>query len=111
MEKERVYRITVNGGEISTEDFALNILKLVNYKSSIKETIIDIKTVQGTNVVIVDSYKDVSDELKDMFNADEVQVEHLNLYIVSWCDLDTKIADEIEELVYEKDEEVLIIGE
>lgn len=109
MDKERVYKIRVFGGKMKVEDFALSILTLVNYKSSVKETVIDVQTIEGTNNVIVCSYKDISSELKDMFNAEEVQVEPLNLYMVDWCDLDDKIGEEMEHLVYDKDEEVLII--
>lgn len=111
MEREKIYRINVFGGKMKVEDFALGILKLVNYKSSVKETIVDVTTVQGTNWVIVDSYKDISEELKDMFNADEIRVEPLNLYLIDWCDLGKKTEKEIEHLVYDKEEEVLIIGE
>lgn len=111
MEKQIAYRITVYGGEMNVSDFALNILKLVNYKSSCYETILDVKTVQGTNTVIVDSYDDVSNDLKTMFNTDDVLIETLNIYMVDWCDLGKEVASEINELIYEKEEEVLIIGE
>lgn len=111
MDKERVFKIKVFGGKMKVEDFALSILKLVNYKSSMKETVIDIETVEGTNNVIVCSYKDISSELKSMFNTNEVRVEPLHLYKIDWCDLDKKIEKEIEHLVYDKDEEILIISE
>ena len=111
MEKERGYRIKVNGGEMKVEDFAKGILTLVNYKSSVKETIIDVKTVENTNIVIVDSYKDISDDLKDMFNAESAEVSPLNLYKVEWCDLGSKIENEIEQLLYDEEEDVLILWE
>lgn len=111
MDRERVYRIHVYGGKMKTEDFALSILTLVNYRSSVKESIIDIKTVEGTNTVIVDSYKDISTDLKRMFNTEEVQVEPLTVFSVDWCDLGSRVEAEIEDLVYNKDEAVLIISE
>lgn len=111
MDRNSAFKIRVFCGKMKVEDFALNILQLVNYKSNVKETIIDVETVSGTNNVIVSSYKDISSELKSMFNAEEVKVEPLHLYTVDWCDLGAKTEKEIEHLVYDKEEEVLIISE
>lgn len=111
IEKEKVYRLRVIGGEMKVDDFAKSILVLVNLKSSVKETVIDVTTVENSNIVIVDSYKDMSQELKHMFNTECVEVSTLNLYRVDWCDLGAEVSKEIEELVYAKEEDVLILGE
>lgn len=108
MEKIKGFKHVVIGGEMSVTDFAKSILKLVNYRSSIKDSIIDVKTVEGTNNVVVSSCNDIAGDLKGMFNAENVITYPLTVYCTDWSDLGKKIANEIENLVYEKEEEVLI---
>lgn len=112
MEKLNVYRLSVYGGEMPVREFAESILILVNYRSNRKETIIDLKTLEGSNIVIVDSHKDISEELKRLFNTDRVDVEKLNVYLIEdGYDLGKNIGDEINKKIYDKDEIVKIISE
>lgn len=110
MEKTKGFKHVVIGGEISVEDFALKILQLVNYRSSRKDTVLDVRTVDGTNNVVVCSCENIEKDLKSMFNASDVMTDPLTTYNLDWSDLGGKIAKEIESLVYDDEEEVLIIS-
>ena len=111
MERDKGFKHVVIGDEnMSIEEFAKAVLVLVNYRSSVKNSVLDIKTVEGTNHVVVCSTENIEKKLKEMFNAEDVATYPLNSYYLDISDLGKKVASEIENILYEKEEEFLIVS-
>lgn len=103
----KVVRHTVEANSKDLNQFALSTLSLVNYKSSRADTIIDIKTLEGTNIIVIDSYEDITNDLENMFPNSSIETEKVNLVLIGLDDLKAPIMSKIEKLDGEEDDLII----
>lgn len=80
MEMLKGYEYQVDGHK-DIVDFAKGILALTNAKCSRKGTIIDIKTIEGSNIVYVTTLMELDSEIKhfmgEILDKEEIQIMNI----------------------------------
>lgn len=88
------YTVDVKGG---VKEYAEIVLILTNLKSSRKETIEHIKTIEGTNLISVISQIDLDDFFR-MHDAEITNKEEIEIIQLNFCDVNNSIQKQLEKL-------------
>lgn len=88
MEVVKGYKYTLEGHE-DLNEFAKGILFMVNAQSSRKDTIINVQTLDGTNIVIVDSLMEIDSEV-DAYFKEVRSKEIIDILQLDFDDLNKK---------------------
>lgn len=110
MSKQKAFLYTVDGWENDVDKFAKGILMLVNAKSSRKGTVLDVKTLEGTNIVLVTSLTKIDKELESMMGYVR-DVETIDVYNLTYDDLTDSGKEKVKETEDMLDDEYMILFE
>lgn len=93
MEKRQGFKYVVDV-KGNVEEFAKVILQLVNLKSSVPDSILHVKTLDGTNLIQVVTYKDSKEFLAEF--GEVTMAEETEVQTITFNDLKPSIQAQIE---------------
>jgi hypothetical protein len=89
--KATLYAVNVRGG---LERYALAVLQLTNLKSSVDDSVLNIKTLSGTHIIEVVSLADIGDMLRQY--GEITRQEEVTVIPVSGHDLPGKVLNQMD---------------
>jgi hypothetical protein len=98
MEKAKLMDVRFIGSE-NVQEFAMSILLLTNLKSSVKESVLEVTTFEGSNHIAVTMYKEFYESNKSKLIDQVGAITHTTeqiLFGIEFDDIDNKIVKEMD---------------